>query len=232
MEILGTTINNFTREEIVKRVEVFLDEPSFHQIATINPEFLLEAEKNRYFHTILHNCDLRVVDGFGITLALFFCGEKLRCRFPGADLIKEILHIADQRNLSVYLAVRKDGLSSFDEVKNAIAEKYPAVHVYGESDVDSNDIKNCAIVFCNFGSPAQEIFLAQFRNQTSNIRIAMGVGGSFDYLTGRQTRAPRWLQRIGFEWFWRLLLHPRRWKRIWNAVVVFPFRVFFATMKK
>ncbi|MEI8096927.1 MAG: WecB/TagA/CpsF family glycosyltransferase, partial [Candidatus Moraniibacteriota bacterium] len=59
-----------------------------------------------------------------------------------------------------------------------------------------------------------------------------GVGGSLDYLTGKQRRASRWLQQIGFEWLWRLLLQPKRFLRIWNAVIIFPFHVFFATIKK
>ncbi|MEI8096506.1 MAG: hypothetical protein WCG73_00145, partial [Candidatus Moraniibacteriota bacterium] len=121
MEILGTTIDNFTREEILERIEKFLNEPAFHQIATINPEFLLEAEKNNTFQNVLHHCDLRIADGFGITLAMLFRGEKLKCRFPGADLMEEILSIADRGKLGVYLAIKKDGLSSFDEIKNVVS---------------------------------------------------------------------------------------------------------------
>lgn len=232
ISIFYTSIDNLTRKEVLKCIEIFLDEPRFHQIATVNPEFLLEAKKNKPFRKVLESCDLRIADGFGITLVSFFTRERLKCRFPGADLMEEILCIAEEKKLSVYLAVRKDGLSSFDEVKNALTEKYPAVRVYGSNDVDMKDTKNCEIVFCNFGSPTQEIFLSRLRQQTKSVRLAMGVGGSFDYLTGKQKRAPRWMQSVGLEWFWRLLQQPWRWHRIWNAVILFPFYVFFATIKK
>ncbi len=87
------------------------------------------------------------------------------------------------------------------------------------------------MVFCNFGAPLQEIFLYHLKD-ANQIRLAMGVGGSFDYVTGKRKRAPRWVQSIGMEWFWRLLLQPRRFFRTWNATVVFPFRVFFAIIQK
>ncbi len=234
MEVLGVTIDNLTREEVLKRIETYLNEPLFHQIATINPEFLLEAEKNSQFHSVLQNCDLRVADGFGIVLAGLFQGKYIT-RFPGADLLEELLKSANKEKLEIYLAVRKNGLSTFDEVRGAILKRFPHIKISGEN-IDPNQAYNIRdtkydILFCNFGAPEQEMFLSNFRNQSS-IRLAMGVGGSFDYLTGKQTRSPRWLRAIGLEWLWRLLLQPRRWKRIWNATILFPFHIFFATIKK
>jgi glutamyl-tRNA synthetase len=78
-----------------------------------------------------------------------------------------------------------------------------------------------SIVLCNFGAPEQELFLMKLKDNSGDIRFAMGVGGSFDYLTGKQKRAPKWLRVIGLEWLWRLILQPKRFKRIWNATVVF-----------
>ncbi|MDO8566296.1 MAG: WecB/TagA/CpsF family glycosyltransferase [Candidatus Moranbacteria bacterium] len=236
MRILDVFIDNLTREEIRTRVGMFLDEPRFHQIATINPEFLLEAEKNRDFRVVLEQCNLRVADGFGITLAFLLKGERLRYRFPGADLTEEVLKLADKKQLGIYLAIRKDGLSSFEEIKRALLEKYPTVKIDG-ADIDPYQVSGIryqvsSVVLCNFGAPMQELFLAQLKADSSPSRIAMGVGGSFDYLTGKIKRAPVWLRVLGLEWFWRLIQQPKRWKRIWNAVVVFPFRVIFATIGK
>lgn len=230
MEILGVTIDNLTRDEIIGRVKYFLDEPQFHQIATINPEFLLEAEKNPAFRTVLQNCDLRIADGVGISLAMLCKGEKLKYRFPGADLMLEILNIAHERKLGIYLAIRKDGLSSYEEIKSALQKKYPTLQING-SEIDSKipntryQIPN-TIILCNFGAPTQERFLQSLKDQPL-IRLTMGVGGSFDYLTGKLKRAPRWMRDFGLEWLWRLMKQPKRIKRIWNAVIVFPFRALF-----
>ena len=234
MDILGVPIDNLTRDEICTRVKVFLDEPKFHQIATVNPEFLVESERNENFRAVLEQCDLRVADGFGIALAFFLKDEKLKCRFPGADLMDEVIHKtslprrlikAGGRGLSVYLAIRKDGLSSFEEIKFALLKKYPNLKING-ADIDpkihdSQFMIHDSIVFCNFGAPAQELFLAKLKNNPGNVRLAMGVGGSFDYLTGKQKRAPEWLRTIGLEWLWRLIQQPKRFKRIFDATIVF-----------
>lgn len=235
MKILGIPIDNLTRKEILLCVETFLDEPKFHQIATVNPEFLREAEKNTDFRTVLLDTDLRVADGFGIVLAGLLRGTYIE-RFPGADLMDEILHIANRKKLPVYLAVRADGLSTYGEVKAAISKKYPNIEIAGaDVAVSSHHVSlityPASLIFCNFGAPEQEIFLSSLKGQNT-IRIAMGVGGSFDYLTGKQKRAPQFLRAIGLEWLWRLIRQPKRWRRIWNALVVFPFLFLSATIQK
>jgi N-acetylglucosaminyldiphosphoundecaprenol N-acetyl-beta-D-mannosaminyltransferase len=227
MKVLGIEMNNLTREEIIQRVKFFLDEPRFHQIATVNPEFLLEAERNSEFRTVLQNCDLRIADGVGITLAMLCKGEKLKCRFPGADLVDEIIHQTSGRGKSVYLAIRKDGLSSFQEVKDMLLKIFPELQIDGDNfDPQSYQlpVTSYQVIFCNFGAPAQELFLASLKDNP-NIRLAIGVGGSFDYLTGKLKRAPKFLRSFGLEWLWRLIQQPKRWKRIWNAVIVFPIKV-------
>lgn len=247
MHILGVEIDNLSRAEILARVERFLAEPKFHQIATVNPEFLVEADRNPEFKKLLNDCDLRVADGFGISLAAFFRsliasspfrkGEGREGvfpfeRFPGVDLTEELLRMANERHLSVFLAVRADGLSSFEQVRIAILKKYPRLKINGLdiqiSSLIGNwklEIGNSAIVFCNFGSPAQEFFLAKLKSEGIQSRVAMGVGGAFDYLTGKQMRAPWCLQKCGLEWLWRLLSQPWRWHRIWTAVAVFPMKI-------
>lgn len=236
MKILGIPIEILSRKEILARVENFLDEQKFHRIATINPEFLLEAEKNDNFKKSLLDADLRVIDGFGIVLAGWLKGECIK-RFPGADLMEEILKIANEKKLSVFLAVNKEGLSSYEEAQSAILKKYPLLILDG-ADFNVNQefnsqfpIPNSRIIFCNFGIPEQEIFLESLQKNFGNIRFAMGVGGSFDYLTGKQKRAPKYLRLIGLEWLWRLILQPKRLKRIYNATLVFTFKALFKTQR-
>lgn len=239
MQILGIEISNLSRTEILAQVERFLDEPKFHQIATVNPEFLVEADRNPEFKKVLNDCDLRVADGFGISLVAFFRGEKLKCRFPGADLMEEILRMANERRLSVYLAVRAEGLSAFEEVRTAILEKYPDIHIGGGNFNRSNwklvtsnsqeifqlPITHYQLLFSNFGAPYQELFLAGLKSQETKCRLAIGIGGAFDYLTGKRKRAPKWLRVVGFEWLWRVIQQPSRIRRIWNATGLFLFKV-------
>lgn len=231
MRIFGVLIENYSREEILAQVRLFLAEPKFHRIATVNPEFLVLADCNPTFKQALLSADLCVADGIGIVLAGLLHGKKI-VRFPGADLLHEILTLAERDGHSVFLAIRQDGLSSYEEIRAALLKKYPHLEVAGESYIAENfspisliAYPASSIIMCNFGAPQQEVFLEGLRNNPGKVRLAMGVGGSFDYLTGKQKRAPYIVRAIGLEWLWRLILQPWRYKRIWNAVVVFPMKV-------
>lgn len=237
MDIFGVPIATYSHEAVRQRISLWLDESCFHRIATVNPEFLLEAERSLSFKKTLLAAELCIADGVGIVFAGLLHGEYIP-RFPGADLMEAILRIAEQKQIPVYLAVRAGGLSSFHEIQRALLEKYPKLKIDGANisvieSVHAN-VQNLRskIIFCNFGIPEQEVFLESLRQTPGNIRLAMGVGGAFDYLTGKQKRAPRWLRYIGLEWCWRLCQQPQRWRRIWNAVVIFPFRVFFARIQR
>jgi N-acetylglucosaminyldiphosphoundecaprenol N-acetyl-beta-D-mannosaminyltransferase len=208
----------------------FLNEDRFHQIATVNPEFILGAQKDADFRKILNDCDLNVADGMGIKLAFWRWGEKLRYRMAGIDLMQEILKIANRRQLKVFLAANSRGLSFWKDTALAIGKNYPDLEIDGENLEARPPFRGLAskrieadIVFCNFGVPFQEKFLNFQKN--GKIKLAVGVGGSFDYLTGKLKRAPKWMQFFGVEWFWRLMLQPKRIKRIWSAVIVFTFKI-------
>ncbi len=232
MELFGVTISQSSPDEVLAQVGSFLNEPKFHRIATVNPEFLVLAEKNPEFKQALLAADLCVADGIGIVLAGCFQRKRIT-RFPGVDLLHEILTLAERDGYEVSLAIRKDGLSSYEEIRAALLKKYPRLVVTGK-DYTVQSITSPSlipypaspIIICNFGAPDQELFLESIRNNSGEVRLVLGVGGAFDYLTGKQKRAPKWLRAIGLEWLWRLTLQPRRWKRIWNAVVVFPWLVF------
>ncbi len=236
MELFGIPIRLASRDEILARVRSFLSEPGFHRIATVNPEFLVLADRNPGFKLALLSADLCVADGVGIVLAGFLHGQKVT-RFPGADLLLEILSIAEQDGQTVFLAIKKDGLSSYKEIHDALLKKYPRLIVTGQ-DIDPAEfgnwklvIGNSTIVLCNFGTPQQEIFLEKLRTYCGETRLVVGVGGSLDYLTGKQKRAPKLFRALGLEWLWRLSLQPKRWKRIFTAVITFPFLVLGKTLK-
>lgn len=223
ISILGVPISLDSKTKVLEKVGSFLREARFHRIATVNPEFLVLASRDNLFRENLLSADLRVADGFGMVLAGLLQGEEVP-RFPGADLLQDILSIAERDEFSVFLALRKNSLSSYEEIRAALLQRYPRLFVVG-TDNELDGMGNSTIVLCNFGAPEQELFLETLRNNPNNVRLAMGVGGAFDFLTGKQKRAPQWLRVLGLEWLWRLILQPKRWKRIWNAVVVFPVKV-------
>lgn len=233
MDILGVRVDNLTKGEVLKKIGLFLSEEKFHQIATINPEFILAAQKDEEFRNILNNCDLNIPDGIGLSLGFWKKGGCIKTRVAGADLMGGILEIARAQKLSVFVACSDGGLSAYEEVKTALEAKFEGLKV-GGADINPGatytaDIAQYNIVFVNFGAPEQEQFIHSLKNQKeSKIRLAIGVGGSFDFLTRKLKRAPLWMHQLGLEWLFRLIQQPKRFKRIWNAVVVFPIKILFS----
>ncbi|MFZ1654983.1 MAG: WecB/TagA/CpsF family glycosyltransferase [Candidatus Moraniibacteriota bacterium] len=228
VNVLNIPIDNLTRAAVLTQIDHWLaGGDTFHRIATVNPEFLLLAQKNAAFRGALLSADLRLADGVGLHLPFFLAGESLLERIPGADLLSEILQRADERFLSVGLILAPDGLSSFEAIKQTLHERYPNLAIFKFAPEYFSPQKPIPynLVFCNYGAPLQEIVLAGLRQSAGAIRLVMGVGGAFDFLTGQISRAPKPVRSIGLEWAWRLLQQPKRFRRIWNAVVIFPMKV-------
>ncbi len=247
--IFGVRVDNLSKDSILKKIEGFLVSERFHQIATVNPEFLLEARKNERFHNILNRCELTVSDGIGLTIAFWKQGIKMKDRYPGIDLMWDILEQANRNNYKIFLVARKDGLSTWKETATAVKRKYPQLEIGGTNidiinlnDVISNHesvigsaiadevhIAHPDLVFCNFGAPEQEYFLNSLRDaKIDSIRVVMGIGGSFDYITGKVARAPLWMQKSGLEWLYRLIKQPQRIVRIFKAIIIFPIIIIFS----
>ncbi|HCP08215.1 MAG TPA: hypothetical protein DIT25_00210 [Candidatus Moranbacteria bacterium] len=243
VDILGVRVDNFNKRELIGKIQEFLAGKNFCQIATVNPEFVLAAQKDEEFRNILNGADLNAADGVGIKFAFLWYGKILKKRIAGADLMMEILKIADEKKMKIFLAANSGGLSSYEEVARAIKNIYPEIEL-GGINLDNQisnfqfsisnqilnskfQIQNSDIVFCNFGAPHQEKFLHSLKSlKDSKIKLVMGVGGSFDFLTGKIKRAPKIMRSIGMEWLWRFFQEPKyRAKRIFKAAIIFPIRI-------
>jgi len=225
--IFDIPLNTESRRRSEDRIRGILGDDTFRRIATVNPEFLVRARRDARFQKNLLAADLRIPDGFGIVLDGLLSGRRIG-RYPGADLFHFVLAEAKREARPVFLLIRKDGLSSFEEIRNVLRKRYPGLSVEGAElhvgvDPIPEETKKATVVFCNFGAPEQEYALESLRTNPGNIRIAMGVGGAFDYVTGKCRRAPRWVRALGFEWLFRLAIQPGRIGRIWNATAVFLF---------
>lgn len=227
MQIFGIRIDNLSRSEVIDRLRFWLDGSDFHRIATVGPEFLLLAMKNRAFRGALVSADLRTADGVGLHFPFFLAGETLVERIAGADLLPEIFRLAEAKHLTVGLMLDPGGLSDYEMIKKTLLETYSNLSVakFSPEYLTGSLPIPYHVVLCNYGAPLQEIMLAGLKGKPGNVRLAMGVGGAFDFLTGSVPRAPKLFRVIGLEWLWRLWQQPRRWRRIWNAVIVFPVNV-------
>ncbi len=231
---LGVTIQNTSIDEAKCFVENSLRSTEFHRIATMNPDLIMTAQGDNEFLNSLNKADLSTIDGIGIYIPLLLRGKIPKGRVSGSDFIEYILGASEHADLSVFLLVNGCGLSTFQETRSAIKKKFPKLRVFGSNVPVNSPISversirkasSHSVVLSNFGGRLQEISLAKLKNMPgSTTCLAMGVGGAFDFLTGKQKRAPFIIREFGFEWLWRLLLQPRRrLKRTWNYVFVYSF---------
>jgi N-acetylglucosaminyldiphosphoundecaprenol N-acetyl-beta-D-mannosaminyltransferase len=212
MNIFGVLVEPMPWHKVFLLIEHSMAQKSFLRIATLNPEFLLRAREDDQFRESLQKANIRTTDGAGLTLMASIFGVRLP-RVTGASLVPALLALAEQENIPVIIYNQETGLSSQSLLQTVLQKKYPKLSVSHNQDPTVY-----SFVFCTYGAPAQEIFLAK----KSLPSLYVGVGGSFDYLTGRQKRAPQFLQQLGIEWLWRLIHQPQRLRRMWRATMVFP----------
>ncbi|MBU0731992.1 WecB/TagA/CpsF family glycosyltransferase [Patescibacteria group bacterium] len=230
VKILNVKVDNVSFDEAVKKAEAFLDSGKQNYIITPNPEIISYAKKDDHYRQILNLADLSIPDGFGLQIASLF---QVKHRVTGIDLMTELLTIAENKGLKVYGIIKKGGFSTKEEIYNALLKKYPNLKVElrysGEGEVEEMIARyEPKMIFVGLGFPDQEKWIAHHLRKFGFVEIFMGVGGSFDFLAGKTKRAPKWMRESGLEWLWRLVRHPDRIGRIFNAVVIFPLKVFLS----
>lgn len=229
MSILDVRIDNLSKPEVLAKIQqLLLSDEIGKQIVTTNPEFILTAQKDNKFREIINNSWLSVADGYGIKLASRWLYKKNIEIIPGVDLVLDITKICAENNKKIFL------LGGFDETPKLTAERlkqYSGLLV--DYSVFENEQKNDKIkefqpdiLFVALNHPRAQIWIDKNMPSFSSIKLAMGVGGAFDYLSGKIKRAPEAWRSNGFEWLYRLIHQPRRWKRIWSAWIVFSFKIF------
>ncbi len=245
MTILGAKIDNLSKDAVRAKISAFLDDGGSHFLATPNPEIILYASKHPEYLALLNKADLSLPDGAGLVFVSKFMREQIAERVSGADTVPEICRLAREKKMRLALI----GALDEETVKKAAARlvawgnevvfaahgvskedwKEPAVH---EKMINALRATQPQIVFVAFGHPKQEEWIVKYQASLPSVRLFMGCGGALDFIAGRAKRAPRFMQKLWLEWLWRLATEPKRLKRIFNAAIVFPFTVIYASIWK
>ncbi len=223
--LLGVRVDDVTMAEAVACVEAFISEPRARcrQIATVNPEFIVAARHNAEFARVLAACDLNVPDGANLVRAARILGSPLRGRVGGCDLMVQLAARAAQCGWKIFLLGARPGIAA--QAAANLCVPYPKLQVVGtfagspapceeETLVARVNASGAQLLFVAYGAPTQDLWIARQRERLA-VRVTMGVGGSFDYISGRLPRAPRWMQSAGLEWLFRLVRQPWRIRRQW-----------------
>lgn len=235
-KIFNVEIKPETPSEVFHRIdEALFDRKSKKlSIVTLNPEILLLAEKNPDYQLVLNAMNVKTIDGIGLKYALFVKDFTPSFRLTGVELVDYLLKKTKQENRRVGIVLNKNGLSKELDILNFIkkndfnASKFEifTISVQQLASFDLNKIGKKDILLVALGAPFQEILINRLKKSKAQVKIAVGVGGAIDYLTGMQTPPPTFIKKIGLEWFWRFILQPKRFQRTCNALVIFPFKVF------
>jgi N-acetylglucosaminyldiphosphoundecaprenol N-acetyl-beta-D-mannosaminyltransferase len=210
-------------------IEGFLREPRLHQVCTVNPEFVMEARRNPAFRKVLNSADLATPDGVGIIAAGRLLGTPFKGRATGVGLVERMAQLSARDGNSLFLLGAAPGVA--EEAASELVRRYPGVHIAGTyagspSVSDFPEIERrlqaaqSDILLVAYGAPRQDLWIDEHRHSLpSSVKVAMGVGGVFDYLSGRVPLAPQFVRRIGLEWMYRLMRQPWRWRRILRVFV-------------
>jgi N-acetylglucosaminyldiphosphoundecaprenol N-acetyl-beta-D-mannosaminyltransferase len=219
--ILGVRVDDVTDQEALAHVQRYIDQGGAHQIATVNVEFIMAARQDAAFRQVLAGASLCVPDGIGVVWAAQRQGRPLRQRVAGVDLVQKIAARAAERGWRIYFLGAAPGVA--EAASHVLAMRYPGLKVAGcyagsprpeEEDEIVGWVQAAQpdVLFVAYGAPRQDLWIA--RNQARiGVPVAMGVGGSFDFIAGVARRAPRWMQRFGLEWLHRLIKQPWRLRR-------------------
>lgn len=215
--ILGVGVTDATEEEVLEYIKRRLKRGGEKwYIVTPNPEIIVKGYKNIAFRRILNSASLALPDGIGVIWAGNILGKKFKERITGVSTVENLCKMANDFGFTVGFI--GGGPKIADRTAECLQKKYPRLRVvFARSTLPHRLLTSpktpmIDILFVAFGAPKQEIWISENLRKTP-VRMAMSVGGAFDYLSGNVQRAPQWVQDLGFEWLFRLLRQPWRLKR-------------------
>lgn len=218
-QVLGVKVDDVNADEALKMVHEWLKKGGKHYIVTPNPEIIVAALADVSYRSILNSSDLSLPDGVGLKLS------GVKNHIAGVDFMEELIKMSEDWGSTIALLGGAPGVA--EKTAECLRSRYPNLNIsFADSGGEVNEngeqvasskttnyiLPAADLLFVAFGPPKQEKWI--YKNlEKLDIKVAMGVGGAFDYLSGKVIRAPQILRRLGLEWLFRLIIQPRRIKR-------------------
>ena len=233
--VLNCPIDLYNADEAIKEVREALKEKRNFHVVTINPEMIMNAQKNKPFFEIINNSDMNIIDSVGVKLALKIKGINQN-QIRGVDFARLLVKEAAKNNLKIaFLGAKEEVIKKTCE---NFLKKYPSLNiVYSRNGYFNNDDeiieeikqKTPDIVLVGLGSPRQEEFIVKLKKELQGAAM-VGVGGSFDVFSGLVKESPKIYQKMGLEWLYRTILQPERFKRIFPVLPLFLIKCIIDTI--
>lgn len=209
-------------DEAINRIQEFIQAGSLHQVITLNAEILYRATQDPALMSVIRQADLVTPDGAGILWAARKLGKPLPERVTGIDLMQAIAREAPKYGWRLFLYGGAPGVA--DQAARNLINAHPGINIVGtahgyippeEQEALKERIRksNPDILLVALGAPRQEFWIRD-NLPSLGVPVAIGVGGSFDVISGNVKRAPLWMQKAHLEWLYRLIKEPWRYKRM------------------
>lgn len=220
--ILGLPFHALTMADAINECERTIQGKVPCYFVTANLDFATQASKDADLKNIIFHAERILCDGKPLVWASRFFDATLPERVTGADLVVNLLELCEQKGHSIY--VFGSTSENLTKLREKLKEKYPKLRLAGTQAAPFsdnifewnnatyiNEIKKAKpdVLLVSLGCPKQERWIYAFQKQTE-VPLSIGVGGSIDFITGKQKRAPKWVGHCGIEWLWRFLHEPRR----------------------
>lgn len=222
VSVFGVKVSKWGMKDTVNYLSRVVSAGIPHHVITANPIMMMAAIERAEYKKMMQTAELIVPDGTGLVWAAQKGGHPVAERVPGFDLLHELMRRGEDEGWKVYL------LGSTPEVIKDTAlrltERYPGTTIAGYrdgffgADQDEEVIRDIVslkpdLLFVARGADTQEPWIAKYKKELG-VPVMMGVGGSFDIISGRMKRAPKLFQNLRLEWLYRLLKQPTRLRRM------------------
>lgn len=243
VNILGIKVLSTKVTHLLTSIRENISHNKKFSVLTPNPELVLASNKDEELRIALNKADFSVPDGVGLKYASNFLFGKSLNIIPGRKLFVDLITLANKKGWKVFFLGGKDNEAEKAAEKLGLNYKSVRIKTFAGPNLDNNgtpitDVDRKLqreavglinrfsphILFVAFGNPKQELWIE--RNLKGlNVNAVMAVGGTFRYLAGKSKLPPKWIEKLGLEWLWRLILEPYRLGRILKAVLIFPLRI-------
>lgn len=221
VEMLGARMHPWTMEQTVGEIARRLEAGLFTQHVVVNVAKVVNMRSDPALREAVNHCDIINIDGMGVVWGARLLGLDVPERVAGIDLFFRLLRLAEERGEAVFFLGARQAI--VDEAVRRLRQRYPRLNIAGwhhgyfwddeESVVREIADSGATMLFVAITPPKKEQFIHRWRDRLG-VKFAMGVGGTFDIVAGKTKRAPKWMQRAGLEWLFRVMQEPRRmWKR-------------------
>jgi N-acetylglucosaminyldiphosphoundecaprenol N-acetyl-beta-D-mannosaminyltransferase len=242
ISILNTTIHNLSMEQTLDLIHKAIQEKKQIHHVVVNAGKMVAMQKDAQLRQSVNNSDIINADGQAVVWASKFLGKPLKERVAGIDLMENLVEMAHKKDYKIFLFGAKEEVVSetvkiYQQKHNPnIIAGYRNGYFKKEDEVGiAKQISDSGaqLLFVAITSPIKENFLYKHRKALKNINLIMGVGGSFDVISGKTKRAPVWMQNAGLEWFYRFAQEPKRmWKRYLVGNTTFMYLVLKEKLKR